>query len=357
MVTLSLAASLTVASSAPGSGQSSPSGRQPSQLLSRGLDLARQGELAEAEPILEQAQRLAPDDPEVLTVLGKVKGKLGERDLAVTLFRRVTQLTPRSAEAHLSLAIALADEMQLDSALHECSVAVQLAPGLAAAHLTRARLLAGLHRADDAAAEFSVASRLAPQDPESYYYWALLERDQGNSRKEAALLQTVVKLQPQNERAFYLLGCSLSAQSKETEAVAAWRKAIALDPDYIPAIYRLWQSERETNPAEANELQQRFSALRKQSNKIGEVRSLGNQAYLAMKARHWSEAIPLFRQALDLCGDCSLDAGLHKDLGLALCSSGNTAECQTELRTALKLNPNDTDTVKALAMLNQGRSH
>jgi Flp pilus assembly protein TadD len=41
-------------------------------------------------------------------------------------------------------------------------------------------------------------------------------------------------------------------------------------------------------------------------------------------------------------------AALHKNLGLALCSNGNLDECKQELQEALKLNPTDTDVVKAL---------
>jgi tetratricopeptide (TPR) repeat protein len=352
-VMIALAASLSLSGVRLCSGQSRQSGTQANQLFSKGLELARQGQLAEAEQILEQARRLAPNNTELLTVLGKVKGKIGEREPAIALFRQVIQLSPQSAEAHLNLGIALADDTQLDSALHEVSIAIHLAPKLASAHLTRARLLVDLHRPDDAVAEFAITCRLAPNDPEGYYYWALLERDEGKFAKEASLLQTVVKLQPQNYEAFYLLGCSLSDQSKELEAIAAWRRAIALNPNYSRPIYRLWQSLRRTNSPEAKQLQQRFLAIQKQKDSLGEIKSLGNQAYIAMQAQNWSAAIPLLRQALSLCGDCSVEADLHKDLGLALCRNGDIQEGQTELRIALKLNPDDPDTVKALAILAQ----
>lgn len=356
-VMIAMAVSLSLSGVLLCSGQSRQSGTHANQLFSKGLEFARQGQLAEAEQILEQARRLAPRNTELLTVLGKVKGKIGEREPAIALFRQVIQLSPQSAEAHLDLGIALADDTQLDSALHEASIAIHFAPKLASAHLTRARLLVALHRPNAAVAEFAITCRLAPNDPEGYYYWALLERDEGKFAKEASLLQTVVKLQPQNYEAFYLLGCSLSDQSKEQEAIAAWRRAIALNPNDSRATYRLWQSLRRTNSPEAKQLQQRFLAIQKQKDSLGEIKSLGNQAYIAMQTQNWSAAIPLLKQALSLCGDCIIEADLHKDLGLALCRNGDIQEGQTELRIALKLNPDDPDTVKALAILTQQEKH
>ena len=78
------------------------------------------------------------------------------------------------------------------------------------------------------------------------------------------------------------------------------------------------------------------------------MKALGNEAYLAANKQDWPEAIRLLKKALASCQDCELAAGLHKNLGLALCNNGNLDECKQELQEALKLNPNDSDVVKAL---------
>lgn len=333
------------------SGQSQRPEGQVGHLLSRGVKLAEQGQFAEAALILEHARTVAPRDTDVLTVLAEVKGKSGERESAVSLLRDVVGLTPRSAEAHANLAIALADDEHPNSALHEASEAIHLKPELASAHLTKARLLVGLRRPSEAASEFAVACRLAPNSPSAYYYWALMERDEGNVMKEASLLQIVVRLQPQNYVAFYLLGCSLSDQSKEQEAVAAWRRATAIAPNYSAAIYQLWRSLRRMHSPEARQLRQQFFAIRDHENTLQKARSLGNHAYIEMQAQNWSAAIPLLRKALSLCGGCTMEASLHKDLGLALYRNGDRQEGQTQLSIALKLNPDDLGTARALAIL------
>jgi len=328
------------------------SARQAEHLLKDGLALARQGRLAEAGSLLQQAQALEPANARVLTALAQVKGRTGDLPGAVQLLREVAQSLPGSADAHVNLAVALADQGELQEALAETGKALALAPELASAHLNRARLLADLHRGPEARAEFALAARLAPNDPDCFYYWALVERDEGDFAKQSLLLRKVVKLQPENSKAYELLGDSLAAQSKQPEAIAAWRSALAIDPNSTAALYSLSRSLQRADPAEAKRLRDRFAAVQQEQKKIDAAKALGNQAYAAMGERKDAEAIQLFQQAIEQCGGCEIAAGLHKDLGLALCRSGDVASGKKELQTALELNPNDPDVVKALGLLN-----
>ncbi len=328
------------------------SGREADHLLQEGLALARQGRLAEAGSVLQQAQALEPKNAQVLTALAQVKGRTGDLPGAVQLLRDVAQAQPKSPDAYVNLAVALADEGELPEALAETGKALALAPGLASAHLNRARLLADLHRIPEARAEFAEAGRLAPSDPDCFYYWALVERDGGDFAKESLLLRKVVKLQPGNSKAYELLGDSLAAQSKQPEALAAWRAALAIDPNSTAALYSLSRGLQRADPAEAKRLRDQFAAVQQEQKRIDAVKALGNQAYVAMGEHKDAEAIQLFRQAIEQCEGCEVAAGLHKDLGLALCRSGDVASGKKELQTALQLDPNDPDIVKALNLLN-----
>lgn len=110
-------------------------------LKERAERLLAEGQLAEAELVLTQAEKLTPVDPEVLTLEGKVGADWGESGAAIVIFQRAIQLTPNSGEAHVNLAIALADSGNLRSVLTETSRAIALAPNLPIAHLNRARIL------------------------------------------------------------------------------------------------------------------------------------------------------------------------------------------------------------------------
>ena len=80
--------------------------------MKEGQDLAAQGRFAEAEVPLKQAAELAPENYALLTLLGKVEGRIGKHADAIALFRRVVSGQPKAADAHVNLAIALADAGQ-----------------------------------------------------------------------------------------------------------------------------------------------------------------------------------------------------------------------------------------------------
>jgi tetratricopeptide (TPR) repeat protein len=348
LLSLSLGACLM-----PAAGQSRPTHHRSAsspvdQLMKEGQDLAAQGRFAEAEVPLKQAAELAPDNYALLTLLGKVEGRVGKHADAIALFRRVVSAQPKTADAHVNLAIALADGGDLEGALKETSTAVLLSPKLASAHLNRARVLADLHRPEEAEKEFAVAHQLAPNNPDCLFYWALLEKDRGNLEKQTALFQQLVRLQPDNLVALLLLAQSLQRESKHPETIAVLRRILQLKPDSANALYMLSMELRRTNPEESKKLQQDFETQKRKEADLAQVKSLGNEAYVAANKQDWPEAIRILKKALESCENCEAAATLHKNLGLALCNNGNLDEGKRELQVALKLNPTDTDVVKAL---------
>ena len=337
----------------PAAPQAASQIQRVSNLMSQAQDLAAQGRLAEAEPLLVEAAELAPKDVQVLAFLAKIKHRIGKGPEALALFYRIVEITPGAPDAHVNLAIALSDAGQLAEALKEVSIALKLAPNLPSAHVNRARILADLHRQNEAKDEFKIACRLASKDPSCFFNWALLEREMGDSAKEAELFQQAVKLQPGDYDAAFFLARSLQEQSRDAEAVEALHRALDINPDSAEALYMLSRELKKTDPEKSKELFEKFKLKQHQQLVLDESKSLGNEAYVAASKQEWPEAIRLFHKAIEVCGDCQAAAGLHKDLGLVLCRNGSIDEGRDELKIALKLNPNDPDVVKSLAALGQ----
>jgi tetratricopeptide (TPR) repeat protein len=321
------------------------------ELLEQGRKLLVAGRLAEAELVLDRAAILAPSDSGILTLDAKVKGRLGEYASAVALFTRVIRLTPQSAQAHVNLAIALADSGDLDKALAETATAISIAPALAIAHLNRARILSDMKRDREARDEFALASRLAPDNPDCYFYWSLAEQTQGNFTKETELLQRVVKLQPGNVDAHLMLADSLLDQNRTADAVSELRVVLTIDPNSAQAIYKLSRALYTTDPEESKRLRDQFDRLRAQNSLLDQAKSLGNEAFHAFTMQDWRESIRLYTEAIETCGDCEIESALHRDLGLTLCRDGQSERGAKELRQALALNPEDRDAAKALEMI------
>src|SRR5882762_5650869 len=322
-----------------------------SELLDQGRKLLEAGKLAEAELVLDRAEKLAPSDSVILTLDAKVKGRLGEYACAVALLKRVILVIPQSAQAHVDLAIALADSGDLKSALAETATAISIAPALAIAHLNRARILSDLNRDGEARDEFALAARLAPGNPDCYFYWSFGERAQGNFTKETELLRKVVKLQPGNVKAHIKLADSLLAQNQTAEAVAELQIAVTIDPNSAQAIYKLSRALRTTDPGESKRLRAQFDRLKAQNSVLDQVKALANEAFHAFTVQDWREAVRLFSEAVETCGDCEIESTLHRDLGLTLCRDGQIERGADELRKALALNPEDRDAAKALEMI------
>jgi tetratricopeptide (TPR) repeat protein len=319
-----------------------------SELLEQGRKLLEAGKLAEAELVLDRAEKLAPSDSVILTLDGKVKGRLGEYSSAVSLLKRVIQLTPQSAQAHVDLAIALADSGDLNSALAETATAISIAPALTTAHLNRARILSDMKQDRAAGDEFALAARLAPTNPDCYFYWSFAERAQGNFPKETELLRKVVKLQPGNVKAHIMLANSLLDQNRTTEAVAELRIALTIDPNSAQAIYKLSRALHITDPEESKRLHSEFDRLKAQNAVVDQAKALANEAFHAFTVQDWRESIRLYDEAIETCGDCEIEGALHRDLGLTLCRDDQIKRGGEELRKALALNPEDRDAAKAL---------
>jgi Tfp pilus assembly protein PilF len=160
-----------------------------------------------------------------------------------------------------------------------------------------------------------------------------------------------VKLQPRNVKAHIKLADSLLDQNRTAEAVAELRIALAIDPDSVQAIYKLSRALRTTDPDESKRLRAQFDRLKAQNSVLDQAKALANEAFHAFTVQDWREAVRLFSEAVETCGDCEIESTLHRDLGLTLCRDGQIERGADELRKALALNPEDRDAAKALEMI------
>ncbi len=324
-------------------------------LVQQGQALASSGRLAEAEVPLVKAASLAPGNARILTLLAQVKSRLGETGDAVQLFRRVSVLEPQSADAHLNLAIALADTSDGQAALNEVEKALQLDPKSSRAHLNRARLLADTGQTVKARTEFHRAAQLKPNDPEIELFWGFLEKNDHRPEVAAALFSKIVAKEPENGRAYFLLGQCLEMSHHETQAIDAWQHAVTLDPASEKALYALAQAQRHTDPAAAAQTLDKFNHLHEQKQRTDRAREMGNAAYAAMQQQAWTSAIATLQQAIEVCNQCALLADLHQRLGLAQCHRGDLDSGERELRIALSMKPDDRQTVEALQWVDKER--
>jgi len=338
-------------------GQPSSSAVSAPVLLKQGADLAISGRLAEAEiPLLEAAQT-EPNNVAVITELAKVEGRLGKNSRAIELFRRAVSMANSDPELHLDLGLALADNDQMNEALLEISAALKLDPKLAEGFLVRAQIFSDLKRFDDADMNFSIVTQLDPHLAKAWYYWATLEMQRDNYAKASELLEHAIRIEPENITYLRLLGQCFTYQSLHAAAVEAWSRVLAIDPNDPKTTYLLSQALRQSDPTESSRLLARFQSEHDKQDQIDKqmesIKSLGNRGVEAMEQQEWPTAINFFKQAISMCGQCTILGDLEKNLGLAACHIRDLDTGQRELTEALRLKPTDSDIVVALHWIQQ----
>ena len=209
-------------------------------------------------------------------------------------------------------------------------------------------MLLDLQRNSEAKPELEIASRLDPKSSESWYLLGLIEKAAGNAQASVQLLEKAAALDPRNPDTLFVLGQQLLHSGDRDGAIAEWRKVIEIKPEHGEALYNLSRQLAKSDPQEAQRFEERFEALQSQKHIMDRAQTLGNFALSAAAAHDWPQAIAQLKEGLQVCGDCSALALLHKDLGLTYCRSGDLKNGLAELLEAKKLSPQDPDIDQAI---------
>jgi len=135
---------------------------------------------------------------------------------------------------------------------------------------------------------------------------------------------------------------------KTEEAIPHLQIAVGANPNNQDALYSLGQALGRMGKPEAKLYMDRFEALKQQREIEDRVQTLGSYGLEAANARDLPLAVAHFKEAIDLCGDCTSSADLHRNLGLIYILKGEIENGRNELETALRIKPNDTDARRAL---------
>lgn len=101
----------------------------------RGREAFQEGRYAEARRELENAQRMRPDDSDVLNLLGLVYFKTNAFPEAEVIYRRLAEENPNVFILHSNLGLIHFKQGKLDEAEHYLLRAIELRPNYAKSHL------------------------------------------------------------------------------------------------------------------------------------------------------------------------------------------------------------------------------
>jgi tetratricopeptide (TPR) repeat protein len=154
----------------------------------------RLGRITEARTVLERLERLDPDDVETLMGLEQVHTRLGATDAAIAVLERLAAVVPTSATEYLHRAadLALAAGRE-ETASRLARRMLELAPGDAQAHLRVGELYLRMGLRADAAEAWREVLVLEPRNLSVRFKLASVYRDLGQEVRESQLLETIVR--------------------------------------------------------------------------------------------------------------------------------------------------------------------
>jgi Flp pilus assembly protein TadD len=249
-------------------------------LLQRGIDLFRRGELSEAVLVLEAAVQTQPDDSIAWQTLGQAHADTDDDAQAIACLRRAVASDPHNLDALLALGVSYTNELDQTRALRHLQLWLESHPDFT----------------DIGSGEAGVA---APPRP------GALENPFELQRRVTDLFLHAVEKRPENADLHAVLGVLHNLSRSYPEAVASFEAALRMRPDD----YSLWNklgatranamSCAEAVPCYVKALELKPQYVRALSN-LGI--SYGNMANYEAAAQCYLKALSLNREASHIWG-------------------------------------------------------
>jgi class 3 adenylate cyclase/TolB-like protein/tetratricopeptide (TPR) repeat protein len=289
-----------------------------------------------AEEACARARALDSTAQEVHMAVGNLRLATGDATEAEASYRQALAIVPRSPDALIGLAAALATGGKIAEAERTHKRAIAAQPRYAAAHLAYGNFLARHGRQSDAISVYERASILGPDNPNAFNNLGTAYLHVGDLEKAIAAYERSLAIEPRRASynntgtVYYYLG----QQGKASEM---FRKAIEL----APSDHRLWGNLADAlfydaQAAEAMKTYQRALELVEGELEIN-PRHAVNQAQAAYYASRLGDG-DRARQSIAVAlaeGDASYY--VHYYVGLAELGLANKDRAVTHIRRARQL--------------------
>jgi Flp pilus assembly protein TadD len=197
--------------------------------------LTEKGRLAEALVEYVNALRAEPDNPTAHHYLASFLAGHGQ-DLAIALYRRAIELEFDFPDAHLNLAMALAERGDLDEARAELETAHELAPADELIHHELACCLIDLERYPEAIGHLKKIIKAHPDHVEAYIDLGIAFTAQGFYAEAESVLSKGLEIDRHDFAAHYHLAALYSTWGRQADALDHLEIAAAHDREKL----RLW---------------------------------------------------------------------------------------------------------------------
>jgi choline-sulfatase len=205
----------------------------------RAIYQASQGQLEEANTVLEAILARDPDLSDVRLALGLNEQRMGRDTEAVDQFRIVVAAQPASSIAHLDAGLSYFNLRQYEKAERELNAALAISPGYAKAEIFLARTLAQRGEYDQSAAEFNHVLEETPDSYDAHDGLGMLAAMRGDWNESEKQLRAALAIGPPTAETHNTLGNVYLRKGEMTVARGEFEEAVRLKPNYAAAHYNL----------------------------------------------------------------------------------------------------------------------
>jgi TolB-like protein/Flp pilus assembly protein TadD len=184
-----------------------------------------------------------------------------EMPKALAAAHKAVELDDSLAEAHTSLARALASDLQLPAAMSEFNRAIELNPSYATAHQWFGECLQSQGRLEEGLTELKRAQELDPLSLVNNALVGFALDTVGKSDEAIAHLRKTIEIDPNFGNAHGLLGNVLEHRGQLKEAIVEYEKNISLSVDPIDLAQLAAAYFRAGRKAEAQQLWDKLKSL------------------------------------------------------------------------------------------------
>jgi protein O-GlcNAc transferase len=270
------------------------------QILQRGFDHHRAGDLSAAQALYHQVLAAEPNHVDALHLVGLVAYQTGAYQSAVEWIARAVALRDDRADLQANLGESYRALGKLAEAESHLRRALSIDPTLADAHNSLGNVFYSRGMATEAVVEYQRAIAIRPELAEAHNNLGTALKALGDASGAISHYRRATELKPGYAVALNNLGLALQAQTDLDGAGAAFGEAVRVEPSFAEAM---------SNLARVMELRGRFGeslewCAKALSFRPDLVAAHVTRANVFRVQKMVPEAVACFQRALDLCEDC-----------------------------------------------------
>src|SRR5436190_5363014 len=206
-------------------------------LVNRGIEKAKNGDLDGAIADFDRAIQLDPKDAAIYNNRGLAKQAKGDFNAAIADFNRAIELNPKDAVAYSNRGNTKRDKGDLDGAILDYNHSIRVNPKYAYAYYDRGLAKKQKSDLDGAIADYNRVIELDPRFAKAYCDRGVAKRRKGDLDGAISDYNRTIELDHKYAIAYFNRGNAKAEKGDLEGAIADYDRGIELNPKYASAYY------------------------------------------------------------------------------------------------------------------------